>query len=74
MSVLDENLAKYTLLVQRCPQAFIDYHTMLFPPLTSFIRQSIQEREREREREREDLIMKVQGITKHFYERKAKYL
>ena len=31
MSVPDENLAKCTLLVQRSPQALIDYHTMIFP-------------------------------------------
>ena len=52
----DENLIKCTLLVQRSPQALIDYHTMVFSPqFSSFIRQSIQERyiyiyiERERE-------------------------
>ena len=58
MSVPDENLTKCTLLVQRCPQAFFDNYTVLFPLLTSFIRQII--------REGEDMIMKLQGITKHF--------
>ena len=50
----DENLIKCTLLVQRSPQALIDYHTMLFSPqFSSFIRQSIQERYIYIERERE---------------------
>ena len=68
----DENLIKCTLLVQRSPQALIDYHTMLFSPqFSSFIRQSIQERYiyiyRERGREGVDMIMKVQGITKNIF-------
>ena len=41
MSFPDENLTNCFFLVQKSPQAFIDYHTML----------SLQERERERERE-----------------------
>ena len=58
MSVPDENLTKCFLLVQRSPLAFIDCHTML----------SLHKREREREREieRVNMIMKVQGIIKHF--------
>ena len=56
MSVPDENLTKCTLLVQRSPQALIDYYTMLFPPPTSLIRQSMQERV-------DMIIIKVQSIT-----------
>ena len=56
----DENLIKCTLLVQRSPQALIDYHTMLFPPPTSLIRQSMQERV-------DMIIIKVQSITNHFF-------
>ena len=63
MSVPDENLTKWTLLVQRSLQAVIDYHTMLFPP--HFIHQT--KHARERERERVDMIMKVQSITKAFF-------
>ena len=58
MSVPDENVTKCTLLVQRSSQALIDYYTMLFPPPTSAIRQSMQERV--------DMI-KVQSITNHFF-------
>ena len=65
MSVPDENLTKWTLLVQRSLQAVIDYHTMFFPP--HFIHQTKHARERERERERVDMIMKVQSITKAFF-------
>ena len=61
MSFPDENFTNCFFLVQRSLQAFIDYHTML----------SLQERERERERERVNMIMKVQGIIKHFF-RKGK--
>ena len=57
MSFPDENLTNCFFLVQRSLQAFIDYHTML----------SLQKRERERV----NMIMKVQGITKHFF-RKGK--
>ena len=60
MSVPDENLTKCTLLVQRSPQALIDYYTMLFPPPTSLIRQSMQERV-------DMIIIKVQSITNHFF-------
>ena len=49
MSVPDENLTKWTLLVQRSPQTLIDHHTMLFTPY--FIYQTKHSRERERERE-----------------------
>ena len=67
MSVPDENLTKCTLLVQRSPQALIDYHTMLFPP--HFIHQA------KHARGKVDMILKVQSITKYFfYERKTKYL
>ena len=59
MPVPNRNLTKCTLLVQRSPRALIDYHTMLFPPPTSLIRQSMQERV--------DMIdVKVQSITNHF--------
>ena len=51
MSVPDENLTKCTLLVQRSPQALIDYYTMLFPP--HFIHQIKHTRETERQRDRE---------------------
>ena len=44
MSVPDENLTKSTLLVQRSRQARTDYHTVLFPPLTSLNRQSMQKK------------------------------
>ena len=44
MSVPDENLIKFTLLVQRRSQTLIDYHTMLFP--SHFIHQTKQARER----------------------------
>ena len=60
MSIPDENLTKCILLVQRGPQALIDYHTMLFPPPTSLIRQSMQERV-------DMIIIKVQSITNHFF-------
>ena len=60
MSVPDKNLTKCTLLVQRSPQALIDYYTMLFPPPTSLIRQSMQERV-------DMIIIKVQSITNHFF-------
>ena len=60
MSVPDKNLTICTLLVQRNPQALIDYHTMLFPPPTSLIRQSMQERV-------DMIIIKVQSITNHFF-------
>ena len=60
VSVPDENLTKCTLLVQRSPQALIDYYTMLFPPPTSLIRQSMQERV-------DMIIIKVQSITNHFF-------
>ena len=61
MSVPDENLNKFTLLVQRRSQTLIDYHTMLFP--SHFIHQTKQAREREIV----DIILKVQSITKHFF-------
>ena len=60
MSVPDKNLTKYTLLVQRSPQAFIDYYTMLFPSPTSLIRQSMQERVYM-------IIIEVQSITNQFF-------
>ena len=60
MSVPDENLTKCILLVQTSPQALIDYHTMLFPPPTSLLRQSMQERV-------DVIIIKVQRITNHFF-------
>ena len=60
VSVPGENLTKCTLLVQRSPQALIDYYTMLFPPPTSLIRQSMQERV-------DMIIIKVQSITNHFF-------
>ena len=60
MSVPDENLIKFTLLVQRRSQTLIDYHTMLLP--SHFIHQTKQARERD---SRYDL--KVQSITKHFF-------
>ena len=60
MSIPDENLTKCILLVQTGPQALIDYHTMLFPPPTSLIRQSMQERV-------DMIIIKVQSITNHFF-------
>ena len=60
MSIPDKNLTKCVLLVQRSPQALIDYHTMLFPPPTSLIRQSMQERV-------DMIIIKVQSITNHFF-------
>ena len=53
----DENLIKCTLLVQRSPQALIDYHTMLFP--FDFIYQT------ENARETVDMILKLHSITKH---------
>ena len=59
MSVTDGNLSKCTLLVQKSPQALIDYHTTLFPP--HFINQT------RHARERVHMIMKVQSITKHFF-------
>ena len=60
MSVPDDNLTQCTLLLQRSPQALIDYYTMLFPSSTSPIGQSMQERV--------DMIMiKVQSITNHFF-------
>ena len=62
MSVPDENLTKCTLLVQRSPQALIDYNTML-SLTTSFIKQSMQERDRETQRDRE----RGDSITKHFF-------
>ena len=49
MLVPDENLTKWTLLVQRSPQALIDHHIMLFTPY--FIYQTKHSRERERERD-----------------------
>ena len=58
MSVADKNLTKCTLLIQRSPQALIDYYAMLFLFPTSLIRQSMQERV--------DMI-KVQSITNHFF-------
>ena len=58
MSVPDENLTKCTLLIQRSPQALIDYYTMLFLPPISLTRQSMQQRV--------DMI-KVQSITNHFF-------
>ena len=45
MSVPDENLTKCTLLVQRSPQALIDYYTMLFPPPTSLADKAYNTRE-----------------------------
>ena len=60
MSALDENLTKCTLLVQRSPQALIDYYTMLFPSPTALIRQSMLERV-------DTIITKVQSITNHFF-------
>ena len=60
MSFPDEGFTKYIFLVQRSPQALIDYHTMLFPPPTSLIRQSMQERV-------DMIIIKVQSITNHFF-------
>ena len=60
MSVPDENLTKCTLLVQRSPQALIDYYTMHFPSPTSLIIESMQERV-------DMFIVKVQGITNHFF-------
>ena len=60
MSVPDGNLTKCTLLVQRSPQALIDYYTMLFFPPTSLIRQGMQERV-------DIIIMKVLSITNHFF-------
>ena len=44
MSVPDENLTKCTLLVQKSPQALIDYDTMLLPLL--FIHQTKHAREK----------------------------
>ena len=44
MSIPNQNLIKCILLVQRNPQALIDYHTVLFPHPTSLIRQSMPER------------------------------
>ena len=58
MSVPDENLTKCTLLIQRSPQALIDYYTMLFLPPISLTRQSMQQRV--------DMI-KVQSITNDFF-------
>ena len=55
-----KTLTKCTLLVQRSPQALIDYHTMLFPSPTSLIRQSMQKRV-------DMIIIKVQSTTNHFF-------
>ena len=60
MSIPDENLTKCTLLVQRSPQALVDYYTMHFPPPTSLIKQSMQERV-------DVFMVKVQSITNHFF-------
>ena len=50
LSVSDENLTKWALLVQRS-QALIDYHTMFFAP--HFIHQTKHARERKTQRDRE---------------------
>ena len=68
MSVPDENLTKCTLLVQKIPEAFIDYHTMLFPPPTSLVRQSMQERVDY------DYYKSTKYYQPFFHERKIKYL
>ena len=60
MSVPDENLTKFTLLVQRSPQALIDNYTMLFSSPTSLIRQIMQKRI-------DMIIIKVESITNHFF-------
>ena len=64
MSIPDENLTKCILLVQRSPQALIDYHTMLFP--FDFIYQT------ENARETVDMILKLHSITKHFLWKESK--
>ena len=58
MSVPDENITKCTLLVQKSPLAFINYHTMLFPP--HFILQTKHARERHIETQRN-------SITQHYF-------
>ena len=58
MSVLDKNLAKCTLLIQRSLHALIDYHKMLFLP--HFIHQT------KHAREKVEMILKAQSISKYF--------
>ena len=70
MSVPDENLNKFTLLVQRRSQTLIDYHAMLFP--SHFIHQTKQARERERD-SRYD-FESTKYYQAFFYERKTKHL
>ena len=60
MSVPEENLTKCTLLLQKSPQTLIDYHTMLFPPPTSLIRESMQEKV-------DMIIIELQSIPNHFF-------
>ena len=69
MSVPDENLTKYTLLVQRSPQALVDYYTMDFPPPTSFTHQTKHARE-----SRCVYGKNTKYYQPFFYERETKYL